>query len=127
VKDALVRQMAPTLQCWVAGPDWMRVAVSADVVPVSFEDAADVQATILTQLAAFLHPLTGGLKGEGWAFGRRPYRSDLYQVIERIAGVDHVRWLTVAEAPEGEIRADRFLVYSGEHSVVMVGGDVSSF
>ncbi len=123
VKAALIQQMSPTLECWVVGPDWMRVAVSADVVPVSFEEAADVQAAILTQLAAFLHPLTGGLKGEGWAFGRRPYRSDLYQVIERIAGVDHVRWLTVAEDPEGEIRADRFLVYSGEHSVVMVGGD----
>jgi hypothetical protein len=92
----------------------------AEVAPRSLEAAADVQVAILTRLAAFLHPLTGGLDGQGWAFGRKPYRSDLYALIESTPGVNHVRRLTVTE--EGDVRPDRFLVYSGSHLITMVGG-----
>jgi len=72
----------------------------------------------LAQLVAFLHPLTGGLDGQGWAFGRKPYQSDLYALIEDIPGVDYVRRLTVIETDE--VRPDRFLVYSGDHQITML-------
>jgi len=41
----------------------------------------------------FLNPLKGGRDGTGWEFGRSVFRSELYQVIETLAGVDHVRQL----------------------------------
>jgi hypothetical protein len=104
----------------VAGPDWLRVTVTAEVVPVSLEAATDVQAAVLARLVAFLQPLTGGSDGQGWAFGRKPYRSDLYALIESTPGVDHVRQLTVQE--EGDVRSDRFLVYSGAHQIMMASG-----
>ncbi|CAG1003522.1 hypothetical protein MYXO_03214 [Myxococcaceae bacterium] len=120
VEDYLAARLTPTVDIWVAGPDWLKVTVSAEIVPLSLEGAADMQNLILARLAGFLHPLTGGLDGQGWAFGRKPYRSDLYAWIEGTPGVDHVRSLTVAE--EGDIRPDRFLVYSGGHQVTLVGG-----
>lgn len=41
----------------------------------------------------FLKPLTGGIDGQGWEFGRSLFRSELYQLIEAIPGVDHVHQL----------------------------------
>jgi len=120
VEDYIEARLAPTVDLWVAGPDWLRVTVAVEIVPVSIEAATDVQATALARLATFLHPLTGGLDGQGWAFGRKPYRSDLHALIEGTPGVDHVRRLTVAE--EGDVSPDRFLVYSGHHQIAMVGG-----
>ena len=118
VQDYLTVRLAPTVELWVAGPDWLRVTVTAEVVPVSLEAATDVQVAVLAALVTFLHPLTGGLDGQGWAFGRKPYQSDLYALVEGIPGVDHVRRLTVVE--DGEVSPDQFLVFSGEHRITMV-------
>jgi len=118
VQDYLAVRLAPTVELWVAGPDWLRVTVMAEVVPVSLEAATDVQVAVLAALVTFLHPLTGGLDGQGWAFGRKPYQSDLYALVEGIPGVDHVRRLIVDE--DGEVSPDQFLVFSGEHRITMV-------
>lgn len=120
VKDHIEAHLAPTVDLWVEGPDWLQVIVTAEIVPVSLEAATDVQTAVMTSLATFLHPLTGGLDGQGWAFGRKPYRSDLYALIESTPGVDHVRQLIVAE--EGNVRPARFLVYSGDHHITLIGG-----
>ncbi|MHC4180228.1 MAG: putative baseplate assembly protein, partial [Planctomycetota bacterium] len=74
VEDYIQARLAPTVYLWVAGPDWLRVTVSAEIVPVSLEAVSDVLTGVLARLASFLHPLTGGLDGQGWAFGRKPYR-----------------------------------------------------
>ena len=42
-----------------------------------------------------MDPYTGWLDGQGWPFGRKVYRSELYQEIEGIEGVDHVETLLV--------------------------------
>ena len=86
------------------------------------EIATDVQAAVLERLALFLHPLTGGPLGSGWEFGRRPYRSDLYALVENTPGVDHVRSLRVYQ--DGVLKTGRFLVYSGEHQIAMAGAAV---
>jgi hypothetical protein len=101
------------------------VSVAAEIVPVSPEQATDVQTAVMERLRAFLHPLTGGLDSTGWDFGRQPHRSDLFALAEGTAGVDHIRRLVVtAVADEGNARPDRFLVYSGDHQIVMVGEGV---
>jgi hypothetical protein len=92
----------------VAGPEWIAVTVEATVVPTSFEEADAVGGRVSTALERFLHPLTGGPDGQGWAFGRKPHGSDLSALVEAVDGVDHVRALTVSLQPEtGE--ADRRL------------------
>ncbi len=120
VKDHLEARLTPTVDLSVEGPDWLRVSITAEIVPISLEAATDVQTAVMDALATFLHPLTGGLDHQGWAFGRKPYRSDLYALIEGISGVDHVRQLNVAEI--GNVRPDRFLVYAGEHQITLIGG-----
>jgi hypothetical protein len=44
-------------------------------------------------ISTFLNPLTGGVDGQGWEFGRSVFRSELYQLIEGVAGVDSARQL----------------------------------
>jgi hypothetical protein len=84
----------------VAGPEWVAVTVTATVVPTSFEEADAVGDRVSTGLERFLHPLTGGPDGQGWAFGRKPHGSDLSTLIEAVEGVDHVRALAMSLQPE---------------------------
>jgi len=121
VSDALAAHMPPTVDLQVGGPDWLEVVVSAEVVPVRLAAAGDLQATILARLEAFLHPLGGGTDGRGWEFGRRPHRSDLFALLESVAGVSHIRRLEVAVS--GTVAAGRFLVYSGAHRITVAMND----
>ena len=52
---------------------------------------------ITTNLEKFFGVFEGGpdAGGEGWPFGRDVYASEVYQVIEGTAGVDHVESLTL--------------------------------
>lgn len=100
VRTHLVSRSAATADLWVAGPEWVEVAVTAKVIPTSVILADAVNARIAAALDAFLHPLIGGPEGTGWAFGRIPHRSDLYAVIEAVGGVDHVHALTLKNEPQ---------------------------
>jgi len=78
-------------------------------------------------LNTFLHPLTGGVAGTGWEFGRSVYQSEIYQVIEGVSGVDCV--MRVALAAQGNFQFDgnnikltrlHGLVYSGAHRLELI-------
>jgi hypothetical protein len=152
VQAHLQERCAPTADLWVAGPEWIAVTVQATVVPRSFEEADTVGDRVRTALERFLHPLTGGPDGQGWAFGRRLHRSDLSALIEAVEGVDHIRALSVTLQPETEDATrrrqletmlerrltetsdqpererdlqrwlDRALVYSGRHEIGVAFG-----
>jgi hypothetical protein len=151
VRAHLQARCPATTDVWVAGPEWIKVTVSVTVVPRSFADADGVGSRVRAALERFLHPLTGGPDGQGWAFGRKPHRSELFAVVETVAGVDHVGSLDIVAAPESATLADRLevvlnrtlgqlhgqasggelqqwlaraLVYSGDHAVtVTLGSD----
>jgi hypothetical protein len=78
-----------------------------------------VAIAVQERLAAFLHPLTGGLDAQGWDFGRAPHRSDFFALVESVEGVDHVRFLELDETEEldGVRESGRYLVYSGVHQI----------
>ncbi|NEO47029.1 MAG: putative baseplate assembly protein, partial [Moorea sp. SIO4A3] len=130
VQDYLETYAEPTVQISVVGPLYVRVDITAEIALTSLEGASEVAQTVEQQLASFLHPLTGGFEGIGWDFGREPYKSDLYRLLEGISGVDHVRNLEVAEGVdqandqmnemeelERTKQTGRFLVYSGNHTI----------
>ena len=100
VQAHLQERCPPTADLWVAGPEWIAVTVAATVVPTSFEEADAVGDRARTAVERFLHPLTGGPDGQGWAFGRRPHHSDLSALLEKVGGVDHIRSLSVTLQPE---------------------------
>jgi hypothetical protein len=96
--------------------------VTVEIALASLEGASVVQQAIQEKIAGFLHPLTGGLDGAGWDFGRSAHLSDLYALIENVPGVDHIRALEKAEAEDqpGVIATGRFLVFSGTHTIKLV-------
>ncbi|HEX8921575.1 MAG TPA: hypothetical protein VF766_08865, partial [Pyrinomonadaceae bacterium] len=90
------------------------------------DGASEVKLAIAQALAEHLHPLRGGPEGTGWAFGRYPHESNLYALIEGIAGVDHVTSLTFApgeESAEVKKAGKYFLVYSGTHTINLRFGE----
>jgi hypothetical protein len=146
--QAYLRERCPsTADLWVAGPEWIAVTVQATLVVTTVEDADPAGDRARAALQRYLHPLTGGPGGQGWAFGRRPRGSDLSALLEAVEGVDHVGFLSVSyqpqsadaerglalqrilarpltepgDAPERERDLlswlDRALVYSGPHDV----------
>ncbi|MBL7494830.1 putative baseplate assembly protein [Frankia sp. CNm7] len=148
VRAYLLARAPATADVWVAGPEWIGVAVVATVVPVPGAEPDALREAIHHRLRAFLHPLTGGAAGAGWDFGRKPHRSDLFALVRAVPGVSHLRQLTVRltpevgseafatritdlvdrplaagvdETPDAEARRwlDRALVFSGDHEITM--------
>lgn len=74
----------------VIGAGYIEITVAAEIVPQVLEDAQPVQQAVVQALEAYLHPLTGGAQGTGWEFGQSVYASKVNQLIEGVAGVDHV-------------------------------------
>lgn len=130
VREFVAARSSPTLDLWVSEPGWVEVSVQAEVASVTLEQADQVRTQILSALAQFLHPLTGGRAGQGWPFNQVPHPSDFYGLIEGLSGVDHVHTLSLTLAePSGDAgtleptttpNAPHFLVYSGTHSVTML-------
>ena len=116
VENYICDRASGTLNLWVGTPPWLEVSVTAEVVPISLEVAETVRIAIIQRLETFLHPLTGGIKGEGWEFGREPHESDFYALIEAINGVDYVRSLSV-QPPELPPNLANLLIYSGSHQI----------
>jgi hypothetical protein len=107
VQDYLRARGCATTDLWVAGPEWVRVTVTATVVPSTPGVAELSRGRVKAALDRYLHPLTGGPEGTGWAFGRKPHRSDLFAVAEAVEGVDHVLSLDVAQVAESDDLGDR--------------------
>jgi hypothetical protein len=83
-----------TTRVRIIGPDYTCVRIVVTVVR-DFSGRVSSQ-KVEEAIRTFLSPLTGGEDGTGWEFGRAVFRSELYQLIEGIAGVDHVRQLLLS-------------------------------
>jgi hypothetical protein len=109
----------------VTGPDYQPVDVSAAIVPVDLTEAGTVERAAHDAVAAFLHPLSGGLSGHGWLPGQTVFASDVAAVIEHVDGVDYTQELALLRAgvPVGErldLGADHVPV-AGQLRLAIVG------
>jgi uncharacterized phage protein gp47/JayE len=95
-------------QLTVTGPDYLPVDVEATVVPTDPSEAGAVEQAARAAIAGFLHPLTGGPAGRGRRPGEDVWLSDLAVVLERAAGVDHAREVTLLV--DGVARGDHVRV-----------------
>jgi predicted phage baseplate assembly protein len=127
VQNYLERYSVPTTTVFVVGPLYIRVNVTAEIALTSLDRASEVERVVYQKLVDFLHPLTGGLDGAGWDFGREPHASDLYALLGAVPGVDHVISLATQESADPpsldlkKVRSTRrFLVYSGTHEIKLV-------
>jgi predicted phage baseplate assembly protein len=104
---------------------WVSVKVTLEMAPDV--EPSEVEKTVLSRLYRFLNPLTGGLEGTGWPFGRDVFLSDVYQILQGVQFVRNVEMFRVQSGglPQGtpedliEILAHG-VIASGVHQVRFV-------
>lgn len=74
----------------VAGPNYKKVAVRAEVRACRGSDTTNLHALLKQRVDDLFHPLWGGPMDDGWPFGRDVYRSEVLHVLDKTPGVDHV-------------------------------------
>lgn len=115
-----------TTEVYVKEPEYVEVTVNAKVKIKRGYESDTVRHRIENRLKQFLHPFKGGPEGDGWQFGRSVFKSEIYELIDGIEGVDRVQELNMVD---GEYRYDgekieipnSGLVYSGKHTIRITG------
>lgn len=107
---------------YVIGPGYKQIHMKTQVRASLPEESSIVEQRIRTELEAFFHPLTGGEEENGWDFGRDVYISEIYAVIERIDGVDHVESVEFTDYPGATNISidDESLVAAGDIEIEMI-------
>ena len=97
----LERRRLITTRVHVVGPQYVAVSLDLSVTAEPRTVAQQVRDRITERLQQFFHPLTGGEQGLGWPMGRNVYKSELFQLLEAVAGVDHVNTIAIIGASDG--------------------------
>ncbi len=111
----------------VEPPAYQGVTVVVMLRSRPWADPARLQKTATDALYAYLHPISGGMDGAGWAFGRPVHMGEIYALLQRLPGtelVEDVRLfaanpLTGQRGPAAQRVevAPNALVFSYEHQV----------
>lgn len=91
VLDYLDERKMLGIQIRLDQPDYVGVCVQTEIALEATYSNPQVQQDIIRQLKVmlyrFLNPVTGGVKGEGWEFGRPVYPSDIVKLLQNFQGV----------------------------------------
>jgi predicted phage baseplate assembly protein len=74
----------------VGPPFYQGVTVNATLHSYRGVTAQRVRAAALDALYGYLDPLTGGVSGDGWPFGRPLQSGELFAALQRVPGVELV-------------------------------------
>lgn len=80
----------------VVAPRFVEVRVRATLEVAAVHDVARVGAAAQAALLRFLHPVSGGRRGDGWDFGVGLHASDVHAALRGIPGLRAVRELSFA-------------------------------
>lgn len=132
-----------TADLLIMGPKYVEISISANIVPERMEEADLVRRRVKEALTSFFHPLRGGPDGNGWAFGRGVFVSEVSKVIEETDGVNHAEEVEICSSfyengvaaismPPDRDRTrliyqvdigEEYLVASGDHMIAVNGVD----
>lgn len=91
ILDYLDERRLLGVQVQLAEPAYVGVSVQLQVGLEPIYHHAQSQQAILSQirrsLYQFLNPITGGVEGKGWPFGRPLYPSDIVALLQKIVGI----------------------------------------
>jgi Baseplate J-like protein len=90
VWDYLDPRRVLTTRHHVVGPVYVPVSAEMLIARQADVSAEDLRHQVVAGLEGFLRPLSGGVDGDGWPFGRDIYVSELYERLEGILGVDYI-------------------------------------
>jgi predicted phage baseplate assembly protein len=79
-----------TTRIHVVRPKYVTFSIRMALVPRHSWIAETLRDEAIAALEGFFDPLTGGFDKNGWPFGRNIYVSEVYQVLNGLAGVDYV-------------------------------------
>jgi hypothetical protein len=79
-----------TTKVHVVAPRYLTIRVQMTLMLKADALEAEVSSRANQALRDFFDPLRGGVDGQGWPFGRSIYVSELYQLLDRLPGVDYV-------------------------------------
>jgi hypothetical protein len=126
----LNRHRLITTQVETIAPNYVQVSVQATLLLQGGFDIEAARSAIIRSLNRFLRPIpeVGDTLNEGWPFGRTVYKSEIYQLIENVDGVDCVENVALTAQGSGANRDENgnitvtpsSVVYSGEHQVEVV-------
>lgn len=85
-----------TVRLFVEGPIYQEVQIEVALVRKQNTDKDKVKEATINGIRAYLDPIGGGQDKAGWPFGRALYKSELYQIIEGIEGVEYVEDITLS-------------------------------
>jgi predicted phage baseplate assembly protein len=84
-----------TTELYVVAPQYVRISdMSVTVLPQPGVTKAQLREAIAARLEEYLHVLTGGPGGDGYAFGGTLYHAELVAQVFRVEGVDRVEELS---------------------------------
>jgi predicted phage baseplate assembly protein len=116
--------LAAAHRIYVTGPEYLPIEVDAVIVPLDPAEAGLVEQRARENLGNFFHPLRGGPEGRGWDLGRDVFLSDVAAALERVAGVDYVKELSLllnSESQGERVKvADDRIVIAGQFRISLV-------
>jgi predicted phage baseplate assembly protein len=111
----------------VEPPAYQGVTVVAMMRARPWADPARLQRTATNALYAYLHPISGGMDGKGWPFGRPVHMGEIYALLQSLPGtelVEDVRLFAAnpltgdrGQSAQRVVVAPNALVFSYEHQV----------
>jgi hypothetical protein len=96
-----------TMRHHVVGPDYVAVTLAGAQLALHRDVlAGNVRRDAVQAVRNFFHPITGGPDGKGWPFGRDVYVSEMYELLDKVEGVNYVEnvVLTAPNRPDGSSR-----------------------
>lgn len=116
-----------TAELFVIPTEYVNIVVEATVYIKPQVLTGSVEKAIKDNLKKFLNPITGGPDGSGWPFGRSVYKSEIYELIDNVNGVDYIDTLKLAQGNDIPQASDiaiplSCLVISGEHTITAKEG-----
>lgn len=90
VMDYLDVRRLITTRVHVVEPDYKKVKLEVWIALKKNTVEETVKDDAIASMKRYFDPLEGGQDGKGWLLGRGIYRSEIYHLLERIPGVDHV-------------------------------------
>ncbi len=89
-----------TVRLFVEGPTYQEVQIDIVLARKENTNRKIVKGTVENEIIEYFAPITGGPDKTGWPFGRSLYKSELYQIIERIEGVEYVENISLSTIDE---------------------------
>jgi len=106
-------------------PRYLGVSVAVRIAAAAGADARVLTTRADEAIRAYLHPVTGGPRGDGWPFGYPLLLADVHSVLQRIPGVayvDVVRLIPV-DVVSGVRGAPAEIVQPGVHDLLFCVGN----